>query len=167
MSPKKEGGAAPAAQGKKKSKGRIERINGRFVWFQQWAEGVAKTLAAASAATSPAPLQKDVSDTADLVKTIAEACAGVSEKLLALHKQKWEPKASGKDVFVVGSPVMMKPRHVDKLAGVYEKSDLFSLRVVSLHGKMAKVEIFKDNLAGEKFAVPCYQLQARKEQAAK
>lgn len=166
MSPKKEGAAAPAKPGKK-SKGRIERMNGRFVWFQEWAEGVAKTLTAAASTTTPAPLQKDVSDTADLVKTIAEACAGVSEKLLALHKQKWEPKIGGKDVFGVGSPVMMKPRHVDKLAGVYEKADLFSLRVVSLHGKMAKVEIFKDNLAGEKFAVPCYQLQTRKEQAAK
>ena len=162
MSPKKEGATAPAGQGKKRQKGRVERMNGRFVWFQEWAEGVAKTLAAAAAVTSPEPLKKDVAEVADLVKTIAEACAGTSEKLLALHKVKWEPKISGKDAFVAGSPVMMKPRHIDKLAGVYEKADLNSLRVVSLHGKMAKVEIFKDNLAGEKFAVPCYQLQSRK-----
>lgn len=165
MSPKKEGATAPAGQGKKRQKGRVERMNGRFVWFQEWAEGVAKTLAAAAAGASPETLKKDVAEVADLVKTIAEACAGTSEKLLALHKQKWEP--SGKDVFVAGSPVMMKPRYIDKLSGVYEKADLNSLRVVSLHGKMAKVEIFKDNLAGEKFAVPCYQLQSRKEHAAK
>lgn len=166
MSPKEKNTAAPVKTGRK-NKGHVERINERFVKFKAYAEEVAKLLAAAGPQTDLLNLREKIGETASLVTSIAEACGGVSENLLALHKAKWNPRIGGRDVFVAGSLVMVKPRHVDHYIDFFAKEDLFSLRVVEIKGKSAKVEVFRDNLKGETLVLPAYRLQSREEKASK
>lgn len=157
MSPKKDGATAPA---KKKGKSKLDRINERFVKFREYAREVHKLITAAGA-SAPTAVKDKVTAAALRADQAVAACNEVSEALLALHKAGWNPRIGGKDVFVAGSLVMVKPRHVEHYTDFFQKEDLFSLRVVEVKGKSARVEIFKDNMRGETLVLPSYRLQAR------
>jgi hypothetical protein len=161
MSPKKEGAPAPAKKGKSK----VELINERFLKFREYAREVHKLLVA-SASIAPDEIKAKLTTAAEHANATVNASFEASESLLALHKAKWSPKISGHDVFIAGSLAMVKPHHLEFYTqeGAFDKADLLSLRVVSVHGKLAKVEIFRDGLKGETVGViPCFRLQARKE----
>lgn len=162
MSPKKEG--APAAQ-KKQGQSRLVGINARFIKFREFARSI-HAMIAAGIPGAPDEIKEKIAAAAARADQAVAACNETAEALLVLNKLKWAPPR-GRETFGPGSLAMVKPRHVDKHAAFFDKADLAHLRIVEVKGKSARVEIFRDNLAGEKFIVPVWQLQGREAAASK
>ena len=157
MSPK-EGKAAPAAEKKRKSK--LDRINARVLRVAAEFGEIHKLLTAAGASAAT-ELKDKITAAALRANAVAAACGELSEELLVLKKLKWEPRIGGKNVFVVGSPVAVAPRHVPAFSDFFDKDDLASLVVVEMKAKSTLVQVVKDGLKGGSFVCKNYQLQAR------
>ncbi len=78
----------------------------------------------------------------ELVK-MGLSAAEVPKHLFRLHELKWEPSIRAANAYKPGDLVGLKGRHVERFTknGAYKANDISRLRVVSVHGTQAKVQI--------------------------
>lgn len=162
MAMKDKAATAAGSEGKKRGKSSTERLNKKAMEMRDWLRALQK-----KAATAAMLAQPNSAIATALIEAERACGLGATEvetlisRLGTLHKEKWDPKAS-RDVFAPGALVAVRAPEFKRFDGAYEKADLAALRVVSIHGKKAKVEIFRDNLKGESVGlVPMRWLQGR------
>jgi hypothetical protein len=142
----------------------VQRLNEKAIQLRGWIQKLVKMADATRAGITEEDSALDramvkISANGELVST---AIDDVITGLGMASKEKWDPKKAPKNFFATGALVAVRAPDVKRFDGAYEKADLASLRVVSVHDKKAKVEVFRDNLKGECLGlVPMRWLQAR------
>jgi hypothetical protein len=146
---------APAPKpGKKKHQTEVEKLNAKALGIAAWAletatlfqDGVPTDLLGKPAG---APFIVLLTDANDAVALLQDAARKLSSALLPLHKAKWAPRHRARGEHRPGDLVALKEKRIARYEGAYSKEDLAHLRVVSVHGKLVKAEVFKDGLKGE------------------
>ena len=158
--------AEKAAKPAKKPKTAVEKLNAKALAIAAWALETAPLFQDGmipEVEGKPAPFLVLLANANDAVGLLQDAAKKLSAALLPLHKAKWQPRHRARGEHRPGDLLALKAKRVGRFEGAYSKEDLGSLRAVSVHGKLVKVEVFKDGLKGECLGlVHAHWLETRK-----
>lgn len=135
----------PASSDKPTS--RLQKINGRALKLQKQIE---KLFAEIDGYVNAMSDEERASKTGGVLKQAHQefvkmglSSAEVPKHLYRLNELKWEPSIRAAQSYKAGDLVGLKGRHVERFTknGAYKANDITRLRVVSVHGTQAKIQI--------------------------